>query len=71
MTAEPFTPSSERRPAKRDWLIPDPVELLIEHPVADRKWVLAKELPEPQWFVLCTVEGRTLALHESQFRIVQ
>ena len=68
MTAEPFTLSSEPQPAKRQWLIHEPVALLIEHPFADRKWVLAKELPEPQW---CTIEGRTLALHESEFRIVQ
>jgi len=46
-------------------------ELLIEHPFADRNWVLAKELPEPPWFLLCTVDGQVLALHESQFRIVQ
>ena len=68
---EPFTLSSEPPPAKRQRLIPEPVELLIEHPLADRKWVLAKELPDPQWFLVCTVDGRVLALHESQFRIVQ
>jgi hypothetical protein len=62
MTAEPFTLSSEPQPAKRKWLIPEPVELLIEHPLADRKWVLAKELPEPRWFLLCTTEGKTLAV---------
>jgi hypothetical protein len=44
---------------------------LIEHPFADRNWMLAKELQEPQWFLLCTVDGQVLALHESQFRIVQ
>ena len=71
MTAEPFTLSSEPHPAKRQWLIPEPVEPLIEHPFADRELVLAKELPEPQWFLLCTLEGQTLALHESQFRVVQ
>ena len=71
MTAEPFTLSSEPAPTKRQWLIPEPVELLIEHPFADRNWVLAKELPEPQWFLLCMVDGQVLALHESQFRIVQ
>jgi hypothetical protein len=71
MTAEPFTLSSEPAPAKRQRLIAEPVELLIEHPFADRKWVLAKELLEPQWFLLCSVEGQTLALHECQFRIVQ
>ena len=67
MNDEPFTLSSEPPPAKRQWLIPEPVELLIEHPFAHRKWVLAKEL-EPRWFLLCTTEGQTLALHESQFR---
>jgi hypothetical protein len=34
--------------------------LLIEHPFADRKWVLAKEL-ESRWFLLCTTEGQVLA----------
>jgi hypothetical protein len=34
---EPFTVSSEPLTAKRQWLISDPVELLIEHPMADRK----------------------------------
>jgi len=71
MTAEPFRLSSEPEPAKRQWPIPEPVELLIEHPFADRKWVLAKELPEPRWFLLVTIEGQVLTLHESQFRIVQ
>lgn len=71
MTSEPFTLSSEAPPAKRQLFIAEPVELLIEHPFADRKWVLAKELPEPRWFLLCTSSGQTLALHESQFRIVQ
>ena len=70
MIDEPFTLSSEPPPAKRQWVIPESVELLIEHPFADRKWVLAKEL-EPRWFLLCTTDGQTLALHESQFRIVQ
>jgi hypothetical protein len=70
MTAEPFTLSFEPPPAKCQWPIPERVELLITHPFADRKWVLAKEL-EPRWFLLCTTEGQTLALHESQFRIVQ
>lgn len=69
--SEPFTLSSEPPPAKRERFIPEPVELLIEHPLSDRKWVLAKELPDPQWFLVCTVKGQTLALHESQFRIVQ
>jgi hypothetical protein len=68
MSAEPFTLSSEAAPAKRQRLIPESVELLIEHPFADRKWVLAKELQEPQWFLLCTIDGQVLALHESQFR---
>jgi hypothetical protein len=70
MTAEPFTLSSEPQPAKRQRIIPEPVELLIEHPFADRHWVLETELPEPQWFLLRTTDGQTLALHESQFRIV-
>jgi hypothetical protein len=35
--AEPFALSSEPAPAKRQWLIPEAVELLIEHPFADRK----------------------------------
>ena len=68
---EPFTLSSEPPPAKLQRLIPEPVELLIEHPLADRKWVVAKELAEPRWFLLCTTDGQTLALHESQFRIVE
>jgi hypothetical protein len=33
MTDEPFTLSSESPPAKRQWVIPEPVELLIEHPL--------------------------------------
>jgi hypothetical protein len=70
MTDEPFTLSSEPPPAKRQRVTREPVELLVEHPFADRKWVLAKEL-EPRWFLLCTTEGQTLALHESQFRIIQ
>jgi hypothetical protein len=71
VTAEPLTLSSEAPPAKRQSPIAEPVELLIEHPFADRKWVLAKELAEPRWFLLRTSDGQTLALHESQFRIVQ
>jgi hypothetical protein len=43
---EPFTLSSEPLTAKRQWLISDPIELLIEHPMADRKRVLEKELPD-------------------------
>ena len=70
MTDEPFTLSSEPQPAKRQRFIPEPVELLIEHPLADRNWVLAQEL-EPRWFLVCTTAGQTLALHENQFRIVQ
>jgi len=66
MTAEPFRLSSEPEPAKRQWPIPEPVELLIEHPFADRKWVLAKELPEPRWFLLVTIEGQVLTLHERE-----
>jgi hypothetical protein len=66
MTAEPFALSSEPQPAKRQWLTPEPVGLLIEHPLADRKWVLAKEFPEPQWFLLVTIEGQALALHERE-----
>ena len=68
---ESFILSSEPPSAKRQWLKAEPVELLFEHPLADRKWVLAKELSDPRWFLLCTSEGQTLALHESQFRIVQ
>ena len=71
MCAEPFTLLSEPQPTKRQLLTPELVELLIEHPFADRKWVLTKKLHEPQWFLLCTVEGQALPLHESQFRIVQ
>ena len=67
---EPFTLSSEPHPAKRQWLIPEAVELLIEHPFADRKWMVVRNF-EPRWFLLCTTDGQTLALHESQFRIVQ
>jgi len=70
MTDEPFTLSSEPPPAKCQRVTCEPVELLIEHPFANRKWVLAKEL-ESRWFLLCTTEGQVLALHESQFRIVQ
>jgi hypothetical protein len=47
---EPFTLSSELPSAKRHRLKPEPVELLIEHPLADRKWVLAKELPDRSGF---------------------
>jgi hypothetical protein len=71
MTPEPFRLSSDPAPAKRQQPITAPVELLIEHPFADRRWMLAKARPEPQWFLVCTVEGQVLALHESQFKIVQ
>ena len=70
MTDEPFTLSSEPPSAKRKSLTPKSVELLIEHPFSDRQWIIKKEL-EPRWFLLCTTDGQTLALHESQFRIVQ
>jgi len=60
MADEPFTLSSEPPPAKRERVTHEPVELLIEHPFADRNWVLTREL-EPRWFLLCTTE--------SQFRI--
>ena len=46
---ESFTLSSEPTPAKRQRLIPEPVELLTEHPFADRKWMLVLSL-EPRWF---------------------
>jgi hypothetical protein len=51
-------------PPKRQRLIPERVELLIEHPFADRKWMLAKELPdEPHPVVWKLQKGdRTCAL---------
>ena len=41
MNAELFALSSEALPAKRQSLIAEPVELLIEHPFDNRKGVLA------------------------------
>jgi hypothetical protein len=43
--------------------------LLIDHPFADRKWVIAKELSEPRWFLLCTLEGQTLASTRASFEL--
>jgi hypothetical protein len=43
MTEERFTLSSEPPPAKRQRLIPESVELLIEHPFADREWAQAMQ----------------------------
>jgi hypothetical protein len=44
-----------------------PAKLLIEHPFRDAGWMVARKLPEPQFYLLCTIEGQTAALHESQF----
>lgn len=44
MADEPFTLSSEPPPAKRERVTHEPVELLIEHPFADRNRVLTREL---------------------------
>ena len=68
--AESFRLVSDSSPAALERLIPEPVELLIEHPFADRRWILAKKLIDPHWFLLCTADGLTLALHECQFRVI-
>ena len=44
------------------------VHLLIEHPFRDKRWMLLRKLPEPQWFILGTTDGQVIALHESQFQ---
>ena len=39
----------EHESPKPRWSIAGPVELLIEHPFADRRWTVFRKLPEPQW----------------------
>ena len=60
------------------WGDPDPVppatvvapaKLLIDHPFKDFRWLVAKRMPEPGWFILCTAAGQTICLHESQFEV--
>ena len=40
-----------------------PARLLIEHPFKDdRAWMVAKKLPEPQFYLLCTPVPTTLLM---------
>jgi hypothetical protein len=48
-----------------------PVQLLIEHPFKDRGWMVTRRMPEPGWYILATIDGQVMALHETQFTEVQ
>jgi hypothetical protein len=45
----------------------EPVRLLIEHPFKDKPWLLARKMPDPGFYLLCTKDGLTMVLFEAHF----
>ena len=44
-----------------------PVNLLIDHPFKDRRWLLVRKIPDPGFYLLATTDGLTMVIFEADF----